>query len=139
MIRSYFECWILAFMKAEKNCSLLRLSPPHTTANHHDIWSYLNVANFPAAISGGINKNFNSFPLYYYKLVLDFSLPSLELPVVDNYLQKLDGEPIGLLKSPLGSSHVLKTKFSIINHHPVTLKSIFFKSGAIFEKKSKKI
>ena len=112
--------------------------PPSTTANHDDIRSYLNVANFPAAISGGINKNFNYFPLCCYKLVLDFPLPSLELPVVDNYFQKLHGEPIGLLKSPLGSSYVLKTKFSIINHHPVTLKKYLLQIWCNIWKKSKK-
>ena len=42
------------------------------------------------------------FPFTTTNFVLDFPLPSLELPVVDNYFQKLDGEPIGLLKSPLG-------------------------------------
>ena len=137
MIGSYFECWILAFMKAEENCSLLRLSPPplqRTTM----AWSYLNGANFPAAISGGINKNFNSFPLYYYKLVLDFPLPSLELPVVDNYFQKLDGEPIGLLKSPLGIFTCTQNKIFYHKSSSSNIEKVSSSNLVQYLKKSKK-
>ena len=114
-------------------------SPPPTTANHNGIWSYLNGANFPAAISGEINKNFNSFPLYYYKLVFDFPLPSLELPVVDKYFQKLDGEPIGLLKSPLGIFTCTQNNIFYHKSSSSNIEKVFSSNVVQYLKKSKKI